>query len=116
MPEDKTICPHCGEKMSLWRPPIETNWGDHPQYVCFNDNCPYYIKGWDWMKSQYDQKVSYRHRYDPEADQSGPLPVWSVNALKNSIVDESEADGTQEKKLETRFKNLSKKFSKIIRA
>ena len=98
MTEDKTICPHCGKKMSLWQPPIEANWGEHAQYVCFNDDCPYYIKGWEWMKGQYDQKVSYRHRYDPVADLSGPLPVWSASALRNRIIDDSESDDTGENK------------------
>ena len=84
--------------MSLWQPPIEANWGEHAQYVCFNDDCPYYIKGWEWMKGQYDQKVSYRHRYDPVADLSGPLPVWSASALRNRIIDDSESDDTGENK------------------
>lgn len=90
MEEDKTICPHCGEKMSKWIPKPDSNWGPDPQFVCFNDKCPYYVKGWEWMKTQYNQKVSYRHRYDPKTGNSGPLVVRSEDALKEDIIEEPE--------------------------
>jgi len=38
------------------------------------------------MQEQYQQKVSYRHRYDPESGEKGPLPVWSSEALKDRII------------------------------
>ncbi len=85
--DERSKCPHCGARMRKWMPPAESSWGLYAQYVCFNDECPYYVKGWDWMKSQFKQKASYRHRYNPENEETGPLPVWSPSALKDGIVD-----------------------------
>ena len=67
---------------------FEAGWGDHPHLVCFNDECPYYARGWIWMKEQYERKVSYRHRLDPKTGDQGPLPVWSPTALRDRIIEE----------------------------
>ena len=88
MNEELEKCPHCGVKMLKWLPPIDAGWGTHAHFVCFNDECPYYIRGWVWMKEQYERKVSYRHRLDPETGDSAPLPVWSPTAMKDRIVEE----------------------------
>lgn len=80
-------CPHCGEKMVKWLPSDQSSWGPNPQRVCFNDQCPYYIKGWEWMQTQFQQKASYRFRFDPATGETGPLPVWSPTALRTGIVE-----------------------------
>jgi len=85
-------CPHCGEKLSKWQPPPQTSWGDAIQYACFNDDCPYFLKGWNWMAEKFSVHASYRYRYDPQTGESGPLPVWSFHALKNQVVESSETD------------------------
>jgi hypothetical protein len=83
-------CPHCGSALLQWTPPDDSSWGTHPQLVCFNDDCQYYIAGWQRMRDRYQQKASYRYRYNPENGEEGPLPVWSEDAHRDRIVNEEE--------------------------
>jgi Ogr/Delta-like zinc finger len=80
-------CPHCNQELKKWQCPPESSWGVEYLYVCFNDECTYFVNGWEWMKDKFNQRVSYRYRYNPFTGQSGPLPVWSKDALKDYIVD-----------------------------
>jgi len=86
--QEKTICPHCGSQMKKWKTPPDSTWGTNYHWVCFNDDCPYYKRGWQWMKEQYQQHASYRHSYNPETRQMGPIPVWSENALRSGIIED----------------------------
>jgi len=88
MSVDKTICPHCGQKMTKWSTPEETTWGGHPWYVCFNDECQYYVRGWDHMEKTMGVKCSYRHRYDPESGIIGPMPVYSKDMGRECIIED----------------------------
>jgi hypothetical protein len=66
--------------------PIDAGYDAVCHLACFNDNCAYYVDGWEWMRQQYRQNVSYRYRIDPATDAAFPLPVWSADALRDRIV------------------------------
>lgn len=80
------VCPHCGKAMKKWASPVESNWGGAIRYVCFEDDCPYYVRGWDWMMQKYGVRSSYRHSLNPENGFAGPLPVCSAEHLRPGIV------------------------------
>jgi len=83
-------CPHCGEKLKKWAVPdnpFAFTWDNEFMYICFNDRCPYYIRGWDHMAGKGNRGVSYRLMYYPEKDICMPIPVPSPRALRESIVE-----------------------------
>ncbi len=43
------------------------------------------------MQERYNVAASYRCRIDPETGETGPLPVWSLEALKDGILPEEDA-------------------------
>lgn len=84
--EAKTKCPHCDSILLRWMPPEDGSWDLIPQLVCFNDECPYYVRGWKHMLENYNQKASYRYRYNPQNGEEGPLPAWSDSAHRDRIL------------------------------
>ncbi len=80
------VCPHCNNEMNKWAVPAGSTWDVEFLYVCFNDECEYFVRGWKWMQEKYQAHASYRHSVNPATGASQPLPVWSLTALKNDII------------------------------
>ena len=87
--KDTLCCPYCGDELKKWAVPdnpfVQT-WDNDFMYICFNDECPYFVRGWDRMYKNTSQGMSYRLMYNPEKDCCMPIPVSSPNALKAGIV------------------------------
>ena len=81
-------CPHCGDRLKKWLVPEGASWNESFFLVCFNNDCPYYRKGWEWMKEQYSQVGSYRYVLNPTNGSSSMIPVWSDDATREMIVDD----------------------------
>jgi hypothetical protein len=79
-------CPYCDTPLVKWANPTLASWSGSFQYVCFSDECPYFVRGWAWMRDHFNVHASYRHRLDPMTGETGPLPVWSKDALRSSIL------------------------------
>lgn len=56
-------CPHCKEKLSCCEaPPIHVGdglgWGSEIMYICLNDYCPLFLKGWEQIEEKYGHHAS----------------------------------------------------------
>ena len=81
-------CPHCGSTLKKWQTPEDSTWGGALKLVCFADECPYFVRGWDVMMEKQMVSASYRYMLDPRTGVAKPLPVWSKEALKNQVIED----------------------------
>jgi SAM-dependent methyltransferase len=82
-------CPYCDEGMKRWAVPdnpFEVTWNNEFMYICFNDQCPYYVRGWDHVYRTTQRLASYRFMYNPDKDVCHPIPVPSPKALREGII------------------------------
>jgi hypothetical protein len=85
-------CPHCDTFLARWATPVGSSWDTPFLWVCFNDLCDYYVRGWAFLEERFGRRASYRHSIDPTNGATGPLPVWSADALKNQILPDESGD------------------------
>ena len=87
-------CPHCSTPLQPFELPDNTGWNGELQLACFNDECPYFVRGWQHMEEHYAVRASYRYRVDPATGNSSPLAVWSVDAVKDRILKTDDTSDT----------------------
>jgi SAM-dependent methyltransferase len=80
-------CPYCDATLQKWQVPDTPfiEWPGEFQYICFNDQCAYFVGGWSTMATQ-GNPCSYRFMYDPATGGCHPVPVLSKDALRDGIV------------------------------
>ena len=84
-------CPYCGGPLLEWKAPDGpfAEWDATHYHVCFDDRCPFYVRGWDAMARQGNLGYSHRCLYHRDRDRFRPIPVNSPNSLRAGIVDAS---------------------------
>ncbi|MFP4572179.1 MAG: zinc ribbon domain-containing protein [Desulfobacterales bacterium] len=111
MAQEKPLCPHCGQEMKIWEiPPIAVGdglgWDSPYMYVCFNDECPLFVEGWDNLWENYSQHASYRCIKSPHSSNFEIMPVFSSMGGQGQIIDE-EVAAAQERLKESIKKGFS---------
>ena len=91
--QEKPICPNCNKEMDLWEVPPVTfsdglGWGTPYLYVCFNDECPMYVSGWDNLMENYSHRASYRCIKSPFGKNFEAMPVFSPMGGQGQIITE----------------------------
>jgi hypothetical protein len=89
------VCPHCSIELKKCQAPT-FNFGDGLGfgtdyfYVCFNDECMFYVNGWKRMEEKYGQKASYRFMKHPDMNEECAIPVMTPFALRGNILNEED--------------------------
>jgi hypothetical protein len=103
MKMDKPQCPHCETGMTLWEvPPISIGdglgWGTPYLFICFNDDCPSYNKGWEHLQETMEATASYRCIQEPGATHFEYMPVYSSIGGRGQELDDAALIDQQAKK------------------
>ena len=91
---ERPSCPHCEKDMTLWEVP-EFNfsdglgWGTPYMFVCFNDDCPSFKKGWEHLRETMEFSASYRCIVEPGRDNFEYMPVFSPEGATGSMLDDA---------------------------
>lgn len=78
--KEAPTCPHCKSAMEQMDS-RHLDWGLPFLWVCFNNNCTFFMKGWKHMMESYGQLVSYRFMIQPDSGSVGVIPAFSHEYL-----------------------------------
>jgi hypothetical protein len=76
-------CPHCKAEMEQLDA-RHLDWDSPYLWVCFNDECTLFKKGWEQMMEKFGQMVSYRFMIHPQDGQTGVIPAFSHDYLSKN--------------------------------
>jgi len=95
--DEVKICPHCQQQLSCCEaPPFHIGdglgWGSEVLFICLNDTCSLFLKGWDIIEQQYGHHSSYRYMELPGSTEGNCLMVGNADAFKGCIIDREELE------------------------
>ena len=110
--EEHRICPHCKKELTLCNAPSihvgdGLGWGSEYLFICLNNECPMYVKGWDFIAQQYAHVGSYRYMEIPGSKESYSMMVGGAGAFTGNVVD-VEALRQQDQRYQERQKALAR--------
>ena len=84
------LCPHCQEPLEKWEVPDDPiiDWPNEYMYLCFNDSCPFVVRGWRFMWEQGIEGHSYRYLFNPLTGASTTVPIQTLQDLRLGIMKE----------------------------
>jgi hypothetical protein len=88
--EEKT-CPHCQGKLSCCEaPPIHVGdglgWGSEVMFICLNDGCSLFLRGWEQIEIKYGHHASYRYMELPGSPEGNLMMVGNADAFKACVI------------------------------
>lgn len=90
--EMEFYCPNCQTRLSPCEtPPFHIGdglgWGAEVMFVCLNDQCPPYVKGWDHIEAAYGHVGSYRYMRLANEKKGELMMVGNQMAFTGSVLD-----------------------------
>lgn len=86
----RITCKYCKGELKKVYLPSDSDWGVEYLFLCLNDDCGYFVRGWDWMWNNFQVVASYRYMVNPFTGYDGPYPVSRENDIKNAYVEHTE--------------------------
>lgn len=111
--DEVKICPHCNQKLSCCEAPAihvgdGLGWGSDVLFICLNDSCSLFLKGWDKIELQYGHHASYRYMELPGSKESNVMMVGNADAFKACVINKE--DILQQNK---RYQKAKEAFAKL---
>lgn len=88
-------CPHCTSVMEKFDS-RHLDWGTPFLWVCFNNECAMYVKGWKHMEENFGQQASYRYMVCPDNGQHYALPWFGMEYVLREAGMETPCEPTEE--------------------
>ena len=91
----RPVCPYCSRRMRMWECgemvfSCGAGWGTPYLFLCMNDQCPPYVRGWESTRAHYGRCVSYRCIAFPDSENTELMMVMSsVDCLPGLIAEET---------------------------